>query len=135
MGNSDETIRFLRTIFAAGDVFEVRVLNASTADYQRLHAESGYFDYEPIPQAADAIASLRYYGGAYATLNPVSPALLARANNRLAPAKRDCSTADVDVLARRWRGRSGMAYPPLDGRNASCWIRATGRRCSTASTS
>ena len=102
MGNSDETIRFLRTIFAAGDVFEVRVLNASTADYQRPHAESGYFDYEHIPQAADAIASLRYYGGAYATLNPVTPALLARASNRLAPAKRDCSTADVDVLARRW---------------------------------
>lgn len=102
MGNRDETVRFLRTIFAAGDVFEVRVLNASTADYQRLHAESGYFDYEHIPQAADAIASLRYYGGAYATLNPVNPALLARANNRLAPAKRDCSTADGDILARRW---------------------------------
>ena len=102
MGNRDETVRFLQTIFAAGDVFEVRVLNASTADYQRLHAESGYFDYDHIPQAADAIASLRYYGGAYATLNPVNPALLARANNRLAPAKRDCSTADGDILARRW---------------------------------
>ena len=102
MGNRDEIIRFLRILFAAGDVFEVRVLNAVTANYQHPHAESGYFDYEHIPKAADAILALRSYTGAYATLNPVMPALLARANNRLAPAKRDNSTTDDEILCRRW---------------------------------
>ena len=102
MGSRDEIIRFLRILFAAGDVFEVRVLNAVTANYQHPHAESGYFDYEHIPKAADAILALRSYSGAYATLNPVMPALLARANNRLAPAKRDNSTTDDEILCRRW---------------------------------
>lgn len=102
MGSRDEIIRFLRILFAAGDVFEVRVLNAVTANYQHPHAESGYFDYEHIPKAADAILALRSYTGAYATLNPVMPALLARANNRLAPAKRDNSTTDAEILRRRW---------------------------------
>ena len=102
MDGSDETVRFLRTIFAAGDVFEIRALNAVTADYQREHAESGYFDFDHIPLAAEAIARLRSYSGAYVTLNPVNPALLGRANNRIAPARRDNSTADGDVLARRW---------------------------------
>ena len=102
MGSRDEIIRFLRILFAVGDVFEVRVLNAVTANYQHPHAESGYFDYEHIPKAADAILALHSYTGAYATLNPVMPALLARANNRLAPAKRDNSTTDAEILHRRW---------------------------------
>ena len=102
MDSRDETVRFLRTLFAAGDVFEIRALEAVTAEYQRPHAESGYFDYDHIPQAAEAISKLRSYSGAYVTLNPVNPALLGRANNRIAPARRDNSTADGDVLRRRW---------------------------------
>ena len=102
MDSRDETVRFLRTLFAAGDVFEIRMLEAVTAEYQRPHAESGYFDYDHIPQAAEAISKLRSYSGAYVTLNPVNPALLGRANNRIAPARRDNSTADGDVLRRRW---------------------------------
>ena len=82
MDSRDETVRFLRTLFAAGDVFEIRALEAVTAEYQRPHAESGYFDYDHIPQAAEAISKLRSYSGAYVTLNPVNPALLGRANNR-----------------------------------------------------
>ena len=101
MDSRDETVRFLRTLFAAGDVFEIRMLEAVTAEYQRPHAESGYFDYDHIPQAAEAISKLRSYSGAYVTLNPVNPALLGRANNRIAPARRDNSTADGDVLRRR----------------------------------
>ena len=48
MDSRDETVRFLRTLFAAGDVFEIRALEAVTAEYQRPHAESGYFDYDHI---------------------------------------------------------------------------------------
>ena len=102
MDSRDETVRFLRTLFAAGDVFEIRMLEAVTAEYPRPHAESGYFDYDHIPQAAEAISKLHSYSGAYVTLNPVTPALLGRANNRIAPARRDNSTADGDVLRRRW---------------------------------
>ena len=35
MDSRDETVRFLRTLFAAGDVFEIRALEAVTAEYQR----------------------------------------------------------------------------------------------------
>ena len=83
MDSRDESVRFLRTLFAAGDVFEIRMLEAVTAEYPRPHAESGYFDYDHIPQAAEAISKLRSYSGVYVTLNPVTPALLGRANNRL----------------------------------------------------
>jgi AAA domain len=61
---------------------------------------SGYFD---DPGAlVDAAASLN--GGApavYVTLNPVNPALLARAQNRVEPYAKH-TTNDGDVTARRW---------------------------------
>jgi len=82
MTDKNEIIRALRLWFQSGDVFEVRVLDAVTAEWMRPHMESGYFDYEHIPDAADAIGKLRSYRGAYATVNPVNPDLLARACNR-----------------------------------------------------
>ena len=102
MTDRDELIRALRLLFVAGDVFEIRVLKAVTAGYQRPHTESGYFDYEHIPQAADAIARLRSYAGAYVTLNPVDPDLLARACNRIGPAEQNSTTSDADTVVRRW---------------------------------
>lgn len=102
MTDRDELIRALRLLFVVGDVFEIRVLKAVTAGYQRPHTESGYFDYEHIPQAADAIAKLRSYAGAYVTLNPVDPDLLARACNRIGPAEQNSTTADADTVVRRW---------------------------------
>ena len=68
----------------------------------RPHTESGYFDYEHIPDAAAAIGKLRAYRGAYATVNPVKPELLARAWNRIRPVLKEPTTADSEVLARRW---------------------------------
>ena len=73
MTDKNEIIRALRLWFQSGDVFEVRVLDAVTAEWMRPHMESGYFDYEHIPDAADAIGKLRSYRGAEATVNPVSP--------------------------------------------------------------
>lgn len=64
--------------------------------------ESGYFDYEHIPAAADAIGKLRSYRGAYATINPVKPDLLARACNRIRGITREPTTADSDIAERRW---------------------------------
>ena len=102
MTNREEIIRALRLLFSEGDVFEVRILKAVSASYQRPHTESGYFDFGHIPQAADAIAKIRSFAGAYVTLNPVDPDLLARAFNRLGPAEQNATTADDDIVHRRW---------------------------------
>lgn len=92
----------LRLWFRPGDVFEVRVLDAVTAEYRSPHVESGYFDYEHIAQVAEAVAALRSYRGAYVTVNPVKPDLLARAVNRIRPAGRNPTTSDADIVCRRW---------------------------------
>ena len=102
MTNREEVIRALRLLFAPGDVFEIRILKAVTGGYQRPHTESGYFDFEHIPQAADAIGRMRSFSGAYVTLNPVDPDLLARAFNRIGPAEQNATTADDDIVRRRW---------------------------------
>ena len=102
MTDKNEIIRALRLWFQSGDVFEVRVLDAVTAEWMRPHMESGYFDYEHIPDAADAIGKLRSYRGAYATVNPVNPDLLARACNRIRSITKEPTTADSDIAERRW---------------------------------
>jgi putative DNA primase/helicase len=79
------------------EVFEVRIPSAG-----RAGTVSGYFD---DPEAA-ARALARYDGkapGIYVTLNPVDPALLARASNRLRERARE-TTSDDNVVARRWFG-------------------------------
>jgi multisubunit Na+/H+ antiporter MnhG subunit len=62
---------------------------------------SGYFsDHQKLAENAT-----RYSGtaqGAYITLNPVKAALLARAANRMRVAGKDCSTADAEIIKRRW---------------------------------
>ena len=102
MTDKNEIIRALNLWYQPGDVFEVRVLDAVTAEWMRPHMESGYFDYEHIPAAADAIGKLRSYRGAYATINPVKPDLLARACNRIRGITREPTTADSDIAERRW---------------------------------
>ena len=102
MIDQEEIVRALKLWFQPGDVFEVRVLKAVTPGYLKPHTESGYFDYDNIPAAADALEKLRAYAGAYVTVNPVSPDLLARACNRLCPAESESTTADSDIVCRRW---------------------------------
>lgn len=102
MTDRTEVSNAFRLWFKPGDVFEVRVLDALTTDYMRPHVESGYFDYDHIDTAASAVMQLRSYRGAYATVNPVKPDLLARAANRLRAVGREPTTADTDILERRW---------------------------------
>lgn len=102
MTDKEEIIRALDLWFLPGDVFEIRILKAVAPGYLKPHTESGYFDYDNIPTAADAIGKLRAYAGAYVTINPVSPELLARACNRLCPAESESTTADSDIVKRRW---------------------------------
>lgn len=100
--DKESIIAALKLWFRKDDVFEIRVLDATTSEWMRPHMESGYFDYEHIPDAAEAIGKLRSYRGAYATVNPVNPDLLARACNRLRGITREATTADTDILSRRW---------------------------------
>ena len=100
MTNREEIIRALTTWFQPGDVFEIRALNAQTAESMRPHTASGYFEYDHIAKAADAIGKLRNYSGVYVIINPVIPDLLARACNRLT--RLDTTTSDADIVCRRW---------------------------------
>ena len=102
MTDKNEIILALKLWYQPGDVFEIRILDAVTAEWMRPHMESGYFDYEHIPDAADAIGRLRSYRGAYATINPVKPDLLARACNRIRAITKEPTTADSDIAERRW---------------------------------
>lgn len=102
MTDANEITHALRLWFQAGDVFEVRVLDAVSADYRREHIESGYFDYEHISTVPEALKRLLSFRGVYVTVNPVNPDLLARAVNRLRPAGRNPTTADTDIVRRRW---------------------------------
>ena len=96
---------FLETLFEPGDVFEVRAPNTLMSERSGFRSTvSGYFRYETIDRAVEEIVELDESGrapGIYVTMNPVNPALLARAADRLAP-KAQATTADADILKRRW---------------------------------
>lgn len=100
-----EVARFLNLLVQPGDVFEVRApkcLERRGATY--TSTVSGYFTHASIETAASLIAELDESGlapGVYVTLNPVKPDLLARAANRLKRRAPE-TTADGDILARRW---------------------------------
>jgi hypothetical protein len=89
----DEIMRTLALLYQPGDVIELR------APQSRQRVISGYFD----DWDALAAAAVRLSGtvpGVYVTLNPVQPALLARAANSVKPYAK-VTTSDGDVLVRR----------------------------------
>ncbi len=100
-----EVARFLHLLTQPGDVFEVRApkcLERRGATY--TSTVSGYFPHASIETAAGLIAELDESAlapGVYITLNPIKPDLLARAANRLKRRAPE-TTADSDILARRW---------------------------------
>ena len=95
-----EILKTCQALFAPGQVAELRALDAVTREWRRPHTISGYFDdWEKLAAAATGIRAR----GVYVTLNPVNPALLARANNRLRDMQAgDPATADSDIIGRRW---------------------------------
>ena len=152
--DKESIIAALKLWFRERDVFEIRVLDATTAEWMRPHMESGYFDYEHIPDAAEAIGKLRSFRGAYATVNPVNPDLLAapatdfaasrgkpppptrifcRAGGCWSTAIRSgCPVYRVQIPNTkprcRWPARSGPGWPLPAGRSRSCSTPETGRR-------
>jgi hypothetical protein len=88
----------LRLLHEPGSVFEIRALNPKAG---RPRTMTGYFN--DVAAAADAAKQLDGdFEGVYVTINPVVPALLARAANRMRESGRGESTADADVVCRRW---------------------------------
>lgn len=84
----------LTTLFQPGDVVEVRVLDAP-----KVGVVAGYFnDWQTL---AEAVKDYDGKSNVYVTMNPVNPALLARAANKLV-AKPKHTTTDADTTRRRW---------------------------------
>src|SRR5262245_39218115 len=99
--NQTEIARAVRLLSHAGDVRELRVLDAVTPHDRRPHTVSGYFD-DPEKLAA-AVAAIQSASGIYITLNPVKPELLARSVNKArAVGKSNATTADHDIVRRTW---------------------------------
>jgi len=92
---STDLQHFLALLWKPGEVREIRIPKHNTYG----HTASGYFD---TPEKL-AAAIRRWDGRAniYLTLNPVNPALIARATNRIVE-KAEKTTADVDIVQRRW---------------------------------
>nr|WP_319538802.1 hypothetical protein [uncultured Methanospirillum sp.] len=93
-----EVLSTLEYLFDPGQIIEIRALSSGAissgyfSDYQKAVAEI-------LIREADTLIS-----GFYVTLNEVNPALLARRANRIQSrmGKADASTADSDIIRRRW---------------------------------
>ena len=93
-------LRACQLLGAPGQVLELRALDAVTPNWRRPHTVAGYFDDWTRLAAAAAQLQAR---AVYITLNPVQPALLARAHNRVKDLTAgDSVTGDADIVARRW---------------------------------
>jgi hypothetical protein len=87
-------------IVGRGNVTEVRALDATTPRDRYPHTESGYFN-DPDKLAA-AVAALTSAKGIYFIPNEVEPSLLSRAANRIRKTPKGESTADTQIIRRRW---------------------------------
>ena len=74
----EEMRRSIDLLLEPGQVTELRALDVTTADYRRPHTVSGYFD-SPEALVRSAAGLSTSAKGLYIVLNPVNPALLARA--------------------------------------------------------
>lgn len=98
MHDEAEIHRALEILAPLPGVIEIRAPKARQGS--RTGTAAGYFDnYEAAAKAAAALSGNA--PGVYLTLNPVTPALLARYHNRLAP-HADHTTGDAEIVRRRW---------------------------------
>jgi hypothetical protein len=85
----------IRILFEPGQVVEVRVPKAG-----KYGTVSGYFnDHEKLAEKLEQLSGK--VGAVYCTLNPVNPALLARANNRARTYAKDTTSDAHDNIAKR----------------------------------
>jgi hypothetical protein len=84
----------LDRLFSPGDVFEVRIPKT------KYGTIAGYFNDTAIAAALIAKENGKH-SAIYTTVNPINPALLARAANKFTYGAHE-TTSDVEVLRRRW---------------------------------
>jgi hypothetical protein len=91
-----------KALLEPDQVVELRALGVSTPSFRRAHTVSGYFD--NVDRLTEAVVRLAPVArGVYFTPNPLNPALLSRALNRIRPiTDREPLTSDADVRSRRW---------------------------------
>ncbi|MGI9048030.1 MAG: AAA family ATPase [Rubrobacteraceae bacterium] len=112
--------RTIIVLSSPGAVVELRAFKDRTT-------ASGYFD--DYGKLAEQAVRLEEQGFAvYATLNPVDPALLARANNRIKKYPKS-TTSDADILRRRWLPLDFDPVRPAgvsstEGEKRAAWLRA-----------
>lgn len=95
---SSEILSAVNVLTPNGDLVEVRALADGIT-------HSGYFDdHEALARAVEALDADPAVAGIYVTLNTVNPALLARRANRIKMrlSRKDATTADADIIRRRW---------------------------------
>ena len=105
----NEYERTWNTLFAPGDVVEVRAIMKKAGKSRHWEGWSsgivvGYFDNpEDLTLWVEPLDNSGRAEGIYVTLNPINPALLARAANRLIGIqKKGVAVGDGDILLRRW---------------------------------
>lgn len=96
----EQIARAVDVMFRAHPVTELRILGAHDTRFKGT--VSGYFDDQ---HRAELVRAAAYWSGksagVYATLNPVTPDLLARAANRVREWAKD-SSKDAEVIRRQW---------------------------------
>jgi hypothetical protein len=97
-----EMLRSLKLLTEPDQVLELRLLKVQLEGYRTPVTMGGYFsDREALASAAAKYNMSAQ--GIYITLNPINPALLARARDRLRVAGKDFPlTNDSDVVRRLW---------------------------------
>lgn len=95
----------LQLFAKSNEVIEVRAIGLNPKGpwegFAKGGVVSGYFNNpQKFAKAVDALENLKQAEGIYLTMNPVNPALLARANNRLKVL--DTTTQDQQAVCHRW---------------------------------
>ena len=99
--NRNEAERFLRTIHAEGNTFEIRIINSLQHGCKEPGNSSGYFrDAKTAADALDRFWADHDGGHAYVTVNPVHGMYHDRAPDGFRWAKQ--TTKDNDIVRRNW---------------------------------
>lgn len=101
---SHDVAKFLSILHPEAGVFEVRSIDCPerpNGNY-RSTAAGYFFDPHVAAKAIEELDKLRPLGS-YTTMNPVLPALIARANSKIVHHKTKVpTTSDSDIVSRRW---------------------------------
>ncbi len=94
---------WLRLFIEPGQVTELRALDVSDGNGRWTRTEAGYFDHDHLLDMAKAAHRLTQNAvGVYFVPNPIKPALLARAANKVKTAKEKNLTNDSHIIKRKW---------------------------------